>query len=1836
MAIGSGGIVEVFLPPGGDVGYVLAKTATDDYAASWSPPGGAGGGIVSLSAGAGTATGPQIVFSNSNGVSFGIAGNTITASAAAGAGGVAMSAGTQSVSTGTVKFADSNGISFGMSGSSQVTASYTVPSIVGLISAIALSAGTTTAALSAVTFSNSNNVSFGLAAGVVTGSASYPAQSVQTQNTVSVQGSTGAISFANSNGITFGGNASTITASYTVPTQSAQTVGIYGSSNTTGQSSSSTVDARSLTFRGMGVASVGLSAGEVIISVPSGGGAGDGGNTLAAGTRTAGSNSVVLFSNLNGVSFGLDAVNGSIMTASHNALTTARASTDAVGLNTAQTNVTWTVNSSGLSLNAAGYAGTGTSATNASITLNSAGLAISVGAPGAATETIYATGNTTVNSSGTIPLSSVVMRGYGILSLGTSNGSLLLSTPDPTVFTQLSVGMSTGGNTAGTTGLATGQLVLAGGANITLSGSTNAGSMTISVVGGAGGGGGGVGVGVSSMGNTAGTTGTVSTGNVVFVGTGPISLSQSSSGSNATISINAPATSSLVAGANITVSTAGSTISIIGASVAAAPVGISAGTVSNTFQTVTFSNSNGISFGLGTGASAGIITGSHNGITTARASTDAIGLNTAQTNVTWTVNSAGLSFNAAGYAGTTSGFTGANISASITHNTAGLALSMSVGAGGGVATETIYAAGNTTVNSSGTFPLSSVQMRGYGILSIGTSNGSLLLSTPDPTVFTQLSVGMSTNGNTAGNTGLATGQFVLAGGANITLSGSTNGNSMTITVSGGAGAGNPVFSAGANSASLGSLVLSNSNGVSFGLNGSTITASVVGGGGGGVGIGLSTMGNTAGTTGMVSTGNVVLVGSGPISLSQSSSGSNATISINAPATSSLVAGANITVSTAGSTISIIGASVAAAPIGISAGTVSNTFQTVTFSNSNGISFGLGTGASAGIITASHNGITTARASTDAIGLNTAQSNVTWTANSSGISIDARGYAGTATGFTGANVSGSMTHNSQGLSLSLSVAPSGGGADGYNILAAGTQTAATTGTVLFNNANGITFGMSNSSVITASHNGLTTARASTDAVGLATAQSNVTWTVNSAGISLDARNYAGVGTSATNASITLNSNGLAISVAAPGAGGGVGLSAGTQSVSTGTVAFANSNGISFGMSGSNQITASYTVPAQSAQSLGLYGSSQTYGQSSSSTIDARSLTFVGSGGVSVGLSGGSYLISGQTTTPQTVQTVGLYGVGNTTGQSSSSTVDARSITFSGAGGVSVGLSGGTYIISGGAGGGAGYTAGVSTGGNTSGDTGAVTGRLILAGGANITLSGSTNAGSMTLSIGAPATSSLSVTGALSISANGSTISMGVQPGGLYASSQTTGQSSSSSYDIRSMSVVGQGIVSVGLSGGSLLLSATQSNQAFSASGGSSAFQTLAFNNGNGATFTNTAGSVGLSYTVPTVTQYFSNTATTFNGTNVSGSITHNTAGIRIDISAGAGGGGVTPVASASNGSFSFTTLGFSNANNVTFGTSVGGIITASVAAPGAAAENNWINLLGANTAGNTTASGSTIGYSGINVTLSGTNGSVINFSAPASSSLSATGDLSISTNGSTISIGYAEPVASVWEPWPLGNNTAYSSYGHNTMYYFPVFPPDNAAVSAIEMACSFNNASSSVSHSVGQTIQYGLYKAGAGASSTQYESISTSQMVIQASFSSNLSGGLTISQGTGSYTVSSAGTGFISSLTGQKHFYLPFATTLHAGSKYHVGFRVSTASVGNTGAFRQSFLVMTNQSNLSWGRVFVSTIFASNVSVIEDQDARYYSATTGGMMASYAVSQASLQVSRARPWLNFDY
>jgi hypothetical protein len=285
---------------------------------------GAGGGIAA-SAGTQAATSGTIVFADSNGLSFGMSGSTqitgsysqSTHSHSTGPG--ALAAGTQTATSGTIVFANSNGITWGMSGSSQITASYTVPSTAGLLSAINVSGGTTANNLSAITFANSNGVSFGINGSTLT--ASHNGLTSQSNQAFSAAGGSSAfqtLGFSDTNGVSFSNSGGSVVA--TVRTDYASSIHahnatFFAASNTT-QSSSGTVNISSIVFAGAGIASVGVSNGSVVISVPSGGGAGDGGNTLAAGTRTAGSNSVVLFSNANGVTFGLDAAGGSVMTAS--------------------------------------------------------------------------------------------------------------------------------------------------------------------------------------------------------------------------------------------------------------------------------------------------------------------------------------------------------------------------------------------------------------------------------------------------------------------------------------------------------------------------------------------------------------------------------------------------------------------------------------------------------------------------------------------------------------------------------------------------------------------------------------------------------------------------------------------------------------------------------------------------------------------------------------------------------------------------------------------------------------------------------------------------------------------------------------------------------------------------------------------------------------------------------------------------------------------------------------------------------------------------------------------------------------------------------------------------------------------------------------------------------------------------------------------------------------------------------------------------------------------------------------------------------------------------------
>lgn len=280
-----------------------------------------------------------------------------------------------------------------------------------------------------------------------------------------------------------------------------------------------------------------------------------------------------------------------------------------------------------------------------------------------------------------------------------------------------------------------------------------------------------------------------------------------------------------------------------------------------------------------------------------------------------------------------------------------------------VAAQTAQSGISGIIVSDATYTTGTVSFSNQGNVTIGSSvNGAtqyIRLSVAAQTNQSAIKgLGVSNTGNTAGNTGMVSGvDWVVAGSNNITASQSTAvGGPNTIWISGPAVGGlqtaisgmivsdatytsgtvsfsgiGVTVSSSVNGASQyirlsvpagasatgnlgaiavnavttytsGTVVFSNSNGVSFGTNAQTITASVAAG----IGVGVSTGGNTAGSTGTVNSGNVIFVGSGPISLSQSTgaAGSAATITINAPATSSLVGTLGITLSTAGSTISI--------------------------------------------------------------------------------------------------------------------------------------------------------------------------------------------------------------------------------------------------------------------------------------------------------------------------------------------------------------------------------------------------------------------------------------------------------------------------------------------------------------------------------------------------------------------------------------------------------------------------------------------------------------------------------------------------------------------------------------------------------------------------------------------------------------------------------------------------------------------------------------------------------------------------------------------------------------------
>lgn len=302
-------------------------------------------------------------------------------------------------------------------------------------------------------------------------------------------------------------------------------------------------------------------------------------------------------------------------------------------------------------------------------------------------------------------------------------------------------------------------------------------------------------------------------------------------------------------------------------------INVSAGTTSNNLSALTFSNLNGLAFGL----NGSVITGSYS---QAAQTNQTVGLyassNTYLTS-SGTVDARSLSFR--GDKSITVGVSAGEVVFSVGPY---ITTAMLSNRGSDFVAATAAFAGT---NANGT-----IASNGISVSVAAQSNQSAIKA-----------FGATNTGNTAGNTGVSTGvDWVIAGTNNITVSQSTAvGGPNTLWLSApNVAAGNVSFSAGGASAALGSVVFSNSNGVSFGLNGSTITASAAGGGGtGSIYFAGNTTQNSSSTQDYSS---VVFGGRGAASVGVS----GGSIQISVPATSSLVGTGGISLSTNGSTISI--------------------------------------------------------------------------------------------------------------------------------------------------------------------------------------------------------------------------------------------------------------------------------------------------------------------------------------------------------------------------------------------------------------------------------------------------------------------------------------------------------------------------------------------------------------------------------------------------------------------------------------------------------------------------------------------------------------------------------------------------------------------------------------------------------------------------------------------------------------------------------------------------------------------------------------------------------------------
>ena len=344
-----------------------------------------------------------------------------------------------------------------------------------------------------------------------------------------------------------------------------------------------------------------------------------------------------------------------------------------------------------------------------------------------------------------------------------------------------------------------------------------------------------------------------------------------------------------------------------------------------------------------------------------------------------------------------------------------------------------------------------------------------------------------------------------------------------------------------------------------------------------------------------------------------------------------------------------------------------------------------------------------------------------------------------------NVSFSISNNSQvygSASFAQSTQP---------VAASGANGSFTFSTLSFSNAGGVSWSTSAGPAIyaTVATNYAVSSASNVSAISAATNNTGGGTATLSGGVSFSNANNLMFYTSAGNAIVGSFSTSQSVQTQASGSIAGIGTTTTTQAGST-LGATLSTNGLSLAVP--QWIT---TYAAQSNQTAGIYASSNTLG-TTSSTYNATALSMVGSGVVSIGWSNGSLVFNAPAAGGDGVNIVSM-ATSTSGGATSGTTYSQSSGTIGLVAGSNITLQqSNNSIVIFGAGGGGATTGGMYLQGNTSNasSTTMALSSYNLSGLGAITLAASASS----IQIQVPQTSSLVGTNGISVSTGGSTISV----------------------------------------------------------------------------------------------------------------------------------------------------------------------------------------------------------------------------------------------------------------------------------------------------------------------------------------------------------------------------------------------------------------------------------------------------------------------------------------------